>query len=58
VEEAVTPGQQAAWLAYYTCLRDHPSSTPDERKVAKDMLAKGDKMRIRDLTDVNPEDLA
>lgn len=54
----MTPGQQAAWLAYYTCLRDHPSSTPDERKVAKDMLAKGDKMRIRDLTDVNPEDLA
>ena len=54
----MTPGQQAAWLAYYTCLRDHPDSTPEERKRGADMLKKGTALGIRDLADLAAEDLA
>lgn len=55
---AMTPAKQHAWLAYYKSLAEDPVSTPEERQRGKDMLRKGDKLGIRDLRDVNAEDLA
>lgn len=54
----MTPAKQHAWLAYYKSLAEDPASTPDERQRGKDMLRKGDKLGIRDLREVNAEDLA
>lgn len=54
----MTPAKQHAWLAYYKSLAEDPVSTPEERQRGKDMLRKGDKLGIRDLRDVNAEDLA
>ena len=57
-EEAMTPAQQRAWLAYYQSLANDPTATEEERKRGKDMLAKGEWLGIRDLDAINPEDLA
>ena len=54
----MTPAQQRAWLAYYQSLATDKSATPEERKRGEDMLAKGARLGIRDLDDINPEDLA
>lgn len=54
----MTRAQQAAWLAYYACLRDHPDSTPEERQRGIDMLKKGAKLGIVNLNDIAAEDLA
>lgn len=54
----MTPAQQRAWLAYYQSLADDPNATPEERKRGKDMLAKGAKLGIQDLSEIAPEDLA
>ena len=54
----MTPAQQTAWLAYYASLRDNPDATAEERKRGADMLAKGAKLGIQDLSDINAEDLA
>lgn len=54
----MTPAQKQAWIAYYTALRDSPDSTPEERKRGADMLAKGERIGIHDLSDINAEDLA
>ncbi len=54
----MTPAQQRAWLAYYQSLAADPTATEEERKRGKDMLAKGERLGIRDLNDINAEDLA
>ena len=54
----MTPAQQRAWLAYYQSLANDPDATPEERARGKDMLAKGARLGIRDLNDINAEDLA
>ena len=54
----MTPAQQTAWLAYYASLRDNPDATPEERKRGEDMLKKGAKLGIKDISEINPEDLA
>lgn len=54
----MTPAQQRAWLAYYQSLANDASASEEERKRGKDMLAKGERLGIRDLNDINPEDLA
>lgn len=54
----MTPAQQRAWLAYYQSLADDKDATPEERKRGRDMLVKGAKLGIRDLNDINAEDLA
>ena len=54
----MTPAQQRAWLAYYQSLANDPNATPEERTRGRDMLAKGERLGIRDLNDINAEDLA
>jgi hypothetical protein len=54
----MTPAQQTAWLAYYASLRDNPDATPEERARGEDMLKKGAKLGIRDLSEIHAEDLA
>ena len=54
----MSPAYQTAWLAFYTSLRDNPDATPEERKRGEDMLKKGAKLGIQDLSGMNPEDFA
>ena len=54
----MSPAQQRAWLAYYQSLANDPNATPEERARGKDMLAKGERLGIRDLDDIDAEDLA
>ena len=52
-ERELTDAKRAAWVAYYTTLRDHPAATPEEKERAVRMLAVG---RRLNLTEADPDD--